>query len=498
MATVSVPASTLGLPDGFALLPGRSTAVSRHWYDTFDRRLLSAGIELYLEVEGSRARVVAGPLGRQSASAPWPGPARTTPDVLRPEDLAPAVAEVVERRPGPRALIRLVTAKVRLDEQRVVDTEEKTVCRVTTETASTPAAAEPVRAVATTALRGYEAETDVVEAALDAGTAHLLPALLDAVGALEAPGSGAPGRDLRADLPGPTALVSIVRHLLETVQANVPGTLARYDLEFLHDLRVAVRRGRTALKLAGGVLAEGPRATLAAELRWLGNVTTPARDLDVNIEGFPALEAKAVAPELSEAVAPFTALLSERDEEAHKHLESALRSSRFRRLMAESLASLLPGGTGDPPPTTAELAHRRLEETFGRVIKRGRRIDSSSEDEAVHDLRKRAKELRYTLEFFSGLLPADRAGPLVKDLKGLQDVLGDFNDTVVQRALLLEAGETLTARGAGAPTLLALGEMRRELARSGQKAREELEGRFALLRRWRTDGRWDHLLRSLR
>lgn len=498
MAAVSAPAPELSLPEGYALLPGRSSAVSRHWYDTFDRRLLSAGLELYVEVEGSRGRAVAGPLGRPGASAPWDGPARSFPDVLRPDDLAPAVGAVVLDRAGPRALVQLMTARVQLEDHRVVDPEEKTVCRVVVETATTPGAGESVRNLTAAALRGYESETAEVASALETGHVHLLPALLDAVGALEAAGSGAPGRDLRPDLPAPTALVSILRHLLETVQANVPGTLAGWDQEFLHDLRVAVRRGRTALKLAREVLPEAPRAALAVELKWLGDETTPARDLDVNIEDFPALEAAAVAEELRDDIAPFTALLVQRGEAAHRQLGSALRSPRFRRLMAESLAPLLPGDAAGAQPTTAELAHRRLDETFGRVMKRGKRIDESTPDEAVHDLRKRAKELRYTIEFFSGLLPGDEAGPLVKDLKGLQDVLGTFNDTVVQRALLLEAAETLAVQGASPRTVVALGEMRRELARSGQKARGELEGRFSQLRRWRTDGRWDRLVGSLR
>jgi CHAD domain-containing protein len=496
MSAVSASAPDLSVPEGFALIPGRSSAVTRHWFDTFDRRLLAAGLELYIEVEGSRALVVAGPLGQPGASGRWEGSSRSAPDVLRPADLPPAVGALVGDRAGPRALVLLVTARLRLEDHRVVDRAQKTVCRVVVETATSPAAAEPVRNLAASGLRGYEEEAEQVAVALGARGENLLPVLLGAVGASDTPGSGAPGRDLRPDLAAPAALVSILRHLLDSVQANVPGTLARYDEEFLHDLRVAVRRGRTALKLARGVLSEEPRAALAAELKWLGDVTTPARDLDVNVGGFPALQAVAVAEELRDAIAPFTDLLAERSEAAHRDLDAALRSPRFRRLMSESLASLLPVEVSDHP-VTADLARRRLEDTFGQVIKRGRRIDESSPDEAVHDMRKRAKELRYTIEFFSGLLPAGRAGPLVKDLKGLQDVLGDFNDTVVQRDLLLEAAGTLMAHGAGAGTVVALGEMRRELARSGRKARGELSGRSARLRRWRTDGRWDHLLHAL-
>ena len=497
MAAVAVSAPPLALPEGFSLLPDRSASVSRHWFDTFDRRLFLAGLELYVEAEAGRARIVAGPLGSPTASVPWDGPARRPPDVLRPGDLPPSVRAIVEKPSRPRALVHLVTARVRRDDHRVVDNEGKTVCRLAVETAVAAGADSVVRAVSTAGLRGYEHETELVASAVVAGDDALLPAVLRSIGAAEAPGSGAPGRDLSPGLPASAGLASIVGHLLETVAANVPGTLARHDTEFLHDLRVAVRRGRTALKLALDVVAEDPRSRLAAELKWLGDVTTPARDLDVHVEGFPRLEATAVSPDLRDATAPFTALLAERDEAAHHDLEAALRSARFRRLQAGTPALLGALEDGASPLTTAVLARRRLDETFRRVITRGRRVDASSPDQAVHDLRKRAKELRYTIEFFSGLLPADDAAQVVKDLKGMQDVLGDFNDTVVQRALLLESAEAVAAGGASARAVLVLGEMRRELARSGQQAREEVKGRFAHLRRWRTDGRWDRMLASL-
>ena len=70
------------------------------------------------------------------------------------------------------------------------------------------------------------------------------------------------------------------------------GVLADTDTEFLHDLRVSVRRTRSALKLFGDVLTgragltEGELAFFAAEFKWVGDLTTPTRDLDVHLLDF--------------------------------------------------------------------------------------------------------------------------------------------------------------------------------------------------------------------
>ena len=61
----------------------------------------------------------------------------------------------------------------------------------------------------------------------------------------------------------------------------------------------------------------------------------------------------------------------------------------------------------------------------------GRRIGDDSPAEALHDLRKKGKELRYLLEFFASLYAADVVKPMVSTLKGLQDVLGRFQDREV-------------------------------------------------------------------
>src|SRR6266550_6449803 len=58
---------------------------------------------------------------------------------------------------------------------------------------------------------------------------------------------------LTAEMPARCALEEVLLRLLDTLEANVPGTIKDIDTEFLHDLRVAVRRTRSAVKLCGDV-----------------------------------------------------------------------------------------------------------------------------------------------------------------------------------------------------------------------------------------------------
>ena len=97
-------------------------------------------------------------------------------------------------------------------------------------------------------------------------------------------------------MPAAAAVAAVLTALLDTLEANVPGTIRDIDTEFLHDLRVAVRRTRSALKLAGDVLPGGWPRRFRPEFKWLGDLTTPTRDLDVYLLGYGEMAAGLVAP----------------------------------------------------------------------------------------------------------------------------------------------------------------------------------------------------------
>jgi CHAD domain-containing protein len=106
-------------------------------------------------------------------------------------------------------------------------------------------------------------------------------------------------------------------------------------------------------------------------------------------------------------------------------------------------------------------------------------IGDGSPHEALHDLRKVGKELRYLLEFFGDLFPAEEVKPMIKALKALQDVLGRFQDFEVQADTLRALTTDVAAEPGGNEGLLAMGVLIDRLSRAQHQARAEFAAQFA-------------------
>ncbi len=110
------------------------------------------------------------------------------------------------------------------------------------------------------AVRGYPGQARRA-AALLAGvpgvsyaSQGLFTAALTALGRHPADYTSGVDAEITATMPAPVAVARLLLRLLDTLELNVPGVLRDIDTEFLHDLRVAVRRTRSAIKLLGEVL----------------------------------------------------------------------------------------------------------------------------------------------------------------------------------------------------------------------------------------------------
>jgi CHAD domain-containing protein len=112
------------------------------------------------------------------------------------------------------------------------------------------------------------------------------------------------------------------------------------------------------------------------------------------------------------------------------------------------------------------------------VHRRGSRITDASPAEDLHDLRKRAKELRYLLETFPPSTDPADARVAVKELKALQDVLGSFQDSEAQREALYVMAADMMAGGASARTIFAMGEIAARLQAEQDSSRAEFAAVF--------------------
>jgi CHAD domain-containing protein len=92
-------------------------------------------------------------------------------------------------------------------------------------------------------------------------------------------------------------------------------------------------------------------------------------------------------------------------------------------------------------------AQRTIMKRYNRVAKLARSIHSDTPDAIVHELRIHCKKLRYLLEFFAVLFPEKSVKELVKPIKGLQSLLGRFNDCSVQRESLAQFIKNHPMRG---------------------------------------------------
>ena len=115
---------------------------------------------------------------------------------------------------------------------------------------------------------------------------------------------------------------------------------------------------------------------------------------------------------------------------------------------------------------------------YRRMVREGRAIGADSPPEALHDLRKSGKELRYLLELFGGAFEDDTVEETVKALKGLQTVLGRYQDRAVQIESLRALRHELAGEPDGPAALIALGPVLDLLAADQAAAREEFEERF--------------------
>jgi CHAD domain-containing protein len=471
--TVDVQAVAAALRPRFTLAAGASKTVSHTWLDTFDWRLHSAGISLQF-ADG-------GPLVMQSPDGPrlqaplagvkWPAQAHDLSDGPIRDALTPLIA--------PRALLAVVTVRSACQEARVLDAEEKTVARLLTESVDDGASQLRIQP-----LRGYDAEADRIARLLaqvegfNAVTAT--PYDLALTHASRTPANGSrPSAQLRPETFAAVAIAEMLTGFTAAIEENVPGTIASIDTEFLHDLRVAVRRTRSILKLVGDVLPDELAERFAPEFKWLGDLTTPVRDLDVYLLELDSMAARLASADPGD-LDPFRSFLVKHRGAERRRLVRGLRSRRFDRLISDWHTALdQVADDTDGGPTVATLARRRLTQAYRNAARRGKRIDEDSPSEDVHALRKRCKELRYLLEVFRPVCDSTPHRALLKELKSLQDTLGDFQDGEVQREAVREFAAAMMEQGAAPPrTLLAMGEMAAQLDAHQLNARAALAGRL--------------------
>lgn len=457
----------------FTVTSGVTETVRRTHLDTFDRRLRRAGLLLEDQQGPSGQQLVLCGQGQplltdRAAGLHWPALA----DALPPGPVREAVAPVS----GIRALMALSEQDRLVCQVDLRNDDEKIVARLELDE---PRDAGPTGRshVTVHALRGYDDQARRairILAGLGLRPGH--PGEDDAA----APEPAAAG--IPRSAPASLLLAQAMRQFLAAMRDNLPGLIDDVDTEFLHDFRVAVRRTRSTLKFGRPALPDVTRTQWEPAFKWLGDLTTPVRDFDVYELGLPDMASWLVAADPAE-LAPFAAHLHRRRTAQRRVLVRGLRSAKFDRLLTgwdQTLDELTetPQTPGDQV-SAGELSDRSLSRAYRRVARDGSAITADSPAEDLHSLRKRCKELRYVLEVFAPVIDKSERKGAVSDLKILQDVLGRFQDSQVQRESLRGFAQEMVAAGTTAGAVLAMGELVGHLDTEQHRARQEFGHAFA-------------------
>ena len=475
------------LASAFEVCAGKPRVVRRTVLDTFDRRLERSGQRLQLVAEAGADRLELVQDGETPVTAlagartRWPAMADSLPDG--------ALKDRVARACGIRALLIIDQCRRLVRRAELRNADGKIVARLDVDepadgTAAPVIAVRPLRGYRKAADRARQLVSTVLEPAADEPTAP------DATGASV----------VDPESPARLLLATELADFLQEVRVNLPGTIGDIDTEFLHDVRVAVRRTRSLLKLGRPALPPHLRETWEPRFKWLGDLTTPVRDLDVYQLGLPEMTGWLLATSAAD-LQPFQAYLAGRRAVERRTLLRALRGARLRRLLDDwsiELSALADSArSADGAAWSAgALAQANVARAHRRVVRGGTAISDSSPPEALHLLRKRCKELRYALEMFAPVLEGAQVAKAIKDLKMLQDVLGRFQDSEVQRTTLRGFAHEMAADRAPAEALLAMGELMGHLHAEQRRARAEFATVFASYIRPRSSRRMAGLLGS--
>lgn len=235
-----------------------------------------------------------------------------------------------------------------------------------------------------------------------------------------------------------SAFKKIAWECINHLQSNQDMVLYGTDVEGVHQMRVALRRLRSAFTLFRKILGRENSAALLAELDWLTDALGKARDLDVFVtQTLPAIIAQFES---------HAGLLKLRDKalaakvEAYNEVRTTLLSQRYHCLLL-TLAAWLENERWHENAHNAkrakvlDIATTALTKRHKQLRMRGKRLVHMHPEER-HATRIAAKKLRYAAEFFASLYSSAKSRSFISKLSQLQDQLGVLNDITITEKLL--------------------------------------------------------------
>ena len=252
----------------------------------------------------------------------------------------------------------------------------------------------------------------------------------------------------KASIPTKASAASALRIILLQEIAHIKKwrkvAIKGKDPEGVHQLRVSLRRMRTALKIFSPVLQKEYRRSWRAKLNFFAKELDAARDLDVFLLSHFAGKAKQSSLHHE---------LSSQQQTAYQRLAKLLKSKRFKKPVRKLKKQLKHKKWAEwhcrhPQQKLNRLAHQRLSALYKNVLQQGKELKLEDEN-ALHQLRIACKKLRYGSDFLHPVLDdVELNRQFIAALKQLQDTLGEIHDAYVQKQMQHSLSETATRTGA--------------------------------------------------
>jgi inorganic triphosphatase YgiF len=245
-----------------------------------------------------------------------------------------------------------------------------------------------------------------------------------------------------------TAFVRIVQSCMAHLQANEKGVLYKDDPEFVHQMRVASRRLRSAFSLFSDLISKEQLMPMREELRWLAGELDGARNWDVFVlQTLPPIRTAFPEHDGLRWLAAQSAALRQ---QANVQARAAVASARYHKFLLTFGAWLATdawrarssdNSSEALDSSLLDFAARILQNRHKQLKKRGGHLATQTPDER-HAIRIAAKKLRYAAEFFSSLFPRKRTRRYIDALATLQDILGAMNDSATTVTLMQQLATT--------------------------------------------------------
>ena len=453
-------ASSESLPEriissGWQLRASSSWKECREFYDTMEWQAFEKGVTV---IKKKRTLFLADlNTGQETASLPFPGsPSSFFSDTLPSGTLKTELSSLTEIR----AFIKLCSIDAIISSYSILDDNEKTIATLTSESLYLADRKKPealVHIFSLSPLKGYCDEMELIKKSLLCNDENvcsivdfreLFELILNAAGRNIQDYSSKIRLKLDAEAPVHESARRLLQSTFSVMRANEEGIKKNIDSEFLHDDRVAIRRTRSVLKQLKGVFDAEESEYYLNLFRELGKRTNELRDSDVYLLR-QATYFHYLPPFLQPSLQLFFNDIATSRRRLHKLFCRYLASCQYQAFLEkwEEFAhqQSIPDSGRSPNAllSTRDMALDTIKKAWKKVIRHGRQVSHETTDRELHALRIDCKKLRYLLEFFSSIFPQKSVAPVIRQLKELQENLGDFVDFSVQLHFLHERLTTI-------------------------------------------------------